>query len=525
MTSPPPADSGGPPPVARPAVVAPIAGPRRSFGSGLLKTIPAWLVSMLVHIIVLLTMALFVNKAPKPEAPRLITASAPGVVEDFAEFDDQIQIDEAVVPDQPMADDLALPSESELQDVAVVTDANDLDAAQGSVDMVDIAMNRGAPSDLLTAVGTAGGDIAGFGARTSSAMQSELIRSSGGDPILVDRVVEAALTWMARHQLGDGGWSFDCTTNPNCRGQCDNPKSKTHLNDRVAATSLALWPMLAKGYTHMGTGKQAKHRIAMENGLSFLARHVIEGQGKAYQHGGNMYSQALTAVVLSEAYGMTQDQRLLKPAQLAINFIMEAQDPSGGGWKYKPKQPGDTSSVAWQLVALKSGNMSQLRINPLVIKKATGFLDSVAADDGAEYGYEDATTHRGPLNAAGLLCRIFTGWKQDNDALRRGAIKLAQQGPTDDIYYTYYATQVLFHLQKQLPQEWRSWQKSMTEMLVKAQATAGHRQGSYFDGLDKNLAANVGGRLYVTSMATMTMEVYFKIGVMYSQRSVDDFVE
>ena len=349
MASPPPADSDGVPVVSGPperpvprtpsatsSPVAIVAKPWRSFGSGLFKTTPAWLVSLLVHIVVLLTMALFVNKLPQPKAPRLITVSSPAVVEDFAQFEDQIQIDEAVVPDQPMADDLALPSESEVQDVAVVTDANDLDAAQGSVDMVDIAMDRGVTSDLLAAVGTATGDVAGFGARTSSALQSELIRSSGGDPILVNRVVEESLTWMARHQLGDGGWSFDCTTNPNCRGQCDNPKSKTHLKDRVAATSLALWPMLAKGYTHMGTGKQAKHQIAMEKGLSFLARHVIEGQGKAYQHGGNMYSQALTAVVLSEAFGMTQDQRLRQPAQLAIDFIMDAQDPSGGGWKYKP---------------------------------------------------------------------------------------------------------------------------------------------------------------------------------------------
>jgi len=124
-----------------------------------------------------------------------------------------------------------------------------------------------------------------------------------------------------------------------------------------------------------------------------------------------------------------------------------------------------------------------------------------------------------------LLCRIFTGWKHDNDALLRGAMKLAQQGPTDDIYYTYYATQVLFHLRKQLPQEWRSWQNSMKERLAMAQATEGHRQGSYFEGLTGGLAARIGGRLYVTSMATMTMEVYFKIGVMYSQQSADDFVE
>ncbi len=518
MASPLPADSGsgGPPP---------IVGLRRSVSSGLLKTIPAWLVSMLVHIIVLLAMALIVNNVQKPGPARLITATAPEVAEDLAAFEDPVQIEEPIVTDQPMADVLAMPSESEVQDVAVVTDANDLDAARGAVEMVDIATDLGAASDLLAAVGTLEGAAAGFGARTSAALQSELIRSSGGDPMLVNRVVEESLTWMVRHQRDDGGWSFDCSTNPNCRGQCANPEHKTHLNDRVAATSLALWPMLAKGYTHKGTGEQAKHRIPMEMGLAFLARNVLEGKGKAYHRGGNMYSQALTAVVLSEAFGMTQDQRLLEPAQLAINFIMEAQDPSGGGWKYQPKQPGDTSSVAWQLVALKSGNLSRLGINPLVIKRATRFLDSVAADDGAAYGYNDETTPRAALSAAGLLCRIFTGWKQDNDSLRRGAMKLAQQGPTTDIYYTYYATQVLFHLQKQLPQEWRSWQKSMTGMLVKAQATSGHRQGSYFDGMDKGHAASIGGRLYVTSMATMTMEVYFKIGVMYSPQSADDFVE
>ena len=73
MASPLPADSGsgGPPP---------IAGLRRSVSSVLLKTIPAWLVSMLVHIIVLLAMALVVNNVQKPGPPRLITATVPEAV-------------------------------------------------------------------------------------------------------------------------------------------------------------------------------------------------------------------------------------------------------------------------------------------------------------------------------------------------------------------------------------------------------------------------------------------------------------
>jgi hypothetical protein len=43
--------------------------------------------------------------------------------------------------------------------------------------------------------------------------------------------------------------------------------------------------------------------------------------------------------------------------------------------------------------------------------------------------------------------------------------------------------------------------------------------------MDTGHAARVGGRLYVTSMATMTMEVYFKLGVMYSPQSAEEFVE
>lgn len=518
---PPPAE-----PAAQPArVTAATRVPRVGLLSGLLRNTPAWAISMLVHVVVLLTMALIVTEPPKPEKPRLITASAPEVEDAFEEFEEQMQLDEAIVPDQEISEVMTLPQDTVVQDVEVVTDANDLDAAQVSVDVVNVSDQLGAASDLLATAGTAGGSAAGFGGRTSSAMQSDMIRSAGGDPILVNRTVEDALVWFRQHQLPDGGWSFDFKKTPGCQGQCDNPKHDTCLNDRVAATALALWPMLAKGYTHKGTGKMGEHKQSIEQGLAFLAQNVIEGKGNAFHKGGTMYSQALTAVVLSEAYGMTQDSRLQMPAQLAIDFIMAGQDPIGGGWRYAPKQPGDTSAVAWQVVALKSANLAYLRVEPAVVRKATLFLDSVASDDGAAYGYIDASTPGAARNAAGLLCRIFTGWKSDNDALRRGAIQLAKQGPSGDIYYTYYATQVLFHMQKQLPAEWMAWQQAMTDMLVRAQAREGHQKGSYFKGMEAGHAAEAAGRLYVTAMATMTMEVYFKIGVMYSKASADDFVE
>ncbi len=93
------------------------------------------------------------------------------------------------------------------------------------------------------------------------------------------------------------------------------------------------------------------------------------------------------------------------------------------------------------------------------------------------------------------------------------------------MYYTYYATQVLYHLQNQLPTEWAAWQTALIPMLHKAQVREGHQKGSFFKGMDAGHAAEVGGRLYITSMATMTLEVYFGKGVIYAKEAADDFVE
>ena len=188
-----------------------------------------------------------------------------------------------------------------------------------------------------------------------------------------------------------------------------------------------------------------------------------------------MYAHGLASIVLCEAYGMTQDRKLKMPAQMSLNFIAQTQNPNSGGWRYTRNEAGDTSVVGGQLMALKSGHMANLKVNPDTIRKANLYLDSVQTNSGANYGYTgpgvgDATT------AIGLLSRMYLGCKKDHAALQRGVEWLSNQGPSaDNMYYNYYATQVIRHYDVD---SWKKWNGVMRDQLVNSQSKNGHMAGS-----------------------------------------------
>jgi len=127
---------------------------------------------------------------------------------------------------------------------------------------------------------------------------------------------------------------------------------------------------------------------------------------------------------------------------------------------------------------------------------------------------------RGPATTAiGLLCRMYLGWKQDNPALKKGVEFLSKMGPhKTNMYYNYYATQVLHHYEGEL---WYKWNEVMRDYLVNTQVKDGHEKGSWhFDG---GHGAALGGRLYSTAMAAMTLEVYYRHLPIYRKQSTMDF--
>ena len=72
------------------------------------------------------------------------------------------------------------------------------------------------------------------------------------------------------------------------------------------------------------------------------------------------------------------------------------------------------------------------------------------------------------------------------------------------------------------------WNRKMKTLLLRTQATEGHEAGSWYEGVDGGFAATsvspaeIAGRLYCTSLATMILEVYYRHLPIYRAPSVDD---
>jgi hypothetical protein len=184
---------------------------------------------------------------------------------------------------------------------------------------------------------------------------------------------------------------------------------------------------------------------------------------------------------------------------------------------YRPRQPGCTSVTAFTVMALKSGHMGYLQVSPLTVKKASEFLDSVASDYGSKYGYQDAVA-RETLGPAGVLCRMYLGWPKEHQGIELAVKRFATKGPDpQNMYYNYYATQVLHHYGGE---PWMAWNDKMRNLLVKTQATEGHEAGSWHFSVD-----HATGRLWTTALSTLILEVYYRHLPIYRKQSVDDAFE
>jgi Squalene-hopene cyclase C-terminal domain/Prenyltransferase and squalene oxidase repeat len=345
--------------------------------------------------------------------------------------------------------------------------------------------------------------------------KAKLVRREGGT-VESEMAVERGLDWLARHQRKDGSWSLDC------HGQCKGkpcPPSGAGLSD-VAATGLALLPMLGAGHTQVQKGR---YQASIVRGLKWLTSNQQE-TGEIYTGGdGNarMYSHAIATMTLCEAYGVSRDKALRGPAELAVAFIVKAQNPDDGGWRYNPGEAGDTSVFGWQMLALRSAQLSGLKIPPEVFTGASKYLDK-AASDGKKtaYGYQPGAGKSPVMSAEALLVRQYLGWPRDTPALIDGVKGVSNhllKDPERNIYYWYYATQLLHNMQNAA---WKEWNPRVRNGLVKIQVVGDGCDNGSWDPNQPTPDRWGGsmGRHYTTAMSILTLEVYYRYLPLYKAR-------
>jgi hypothetical protein len=333
--------------------------------------------------------------------------------------------------------------------------------------------------------------------REHRADRQRLVSTRGGNPSS-EASVDTALKWLILHQQDDGGWSF--ASECDCRSTC-HPSCRS---DRAGATGLALLPFLARGYTH----KDGPYKKQLGKAVGFLAEMSNKNQGNLVKTGGSMSSQSYATLALSECEEMTSDKRLSLPRQLALNFIRDFNKDKPG-WGAIANEPGDTLTTACVVSVARSIRLFDRYSADAYAKKTVEFLNRVQYDDGAQYGLSapEDRPPAGSSTSAGLASRLSLGWKRDHPALQKGVTTLSKRGPTDDILYDYYGTNVLFAM---AGERWIAWNARMRESLVTAQSRDGHSAGSWFEGFEKSEEAQRMGRLYVTALATLILEVYYR---------------
>jgi hypothetical protein len=328
--------------------------------------------------------------------------------------------------------------------------------------------------------------------RNPGQINEDMVEQLGGS-LKTELAVTRALKWLAQHQEPDGRWS--------------NRKHGGAGGHDVGATAMTMMCFLGRGISHK---TDSEYREAVSKAIDWLLS-VIQPDGDLRQ--GNftngMYSQGIGTMGLAEAYGLSKDERLRKPAQAAVDFIIKAQDARGGGWRYVPGQAGDMSVFGWQVMALKSAKLAGLSVPDATLEKAQRWMAFVAGGpNGGLYGYATKSHVKPAMVAEGFYARQLLS--PDTIPARTAESvaylsKVSLNDPvTDYTYFLYYMTLAMYLHQGD---PWDIWNEKMKKELLSAQHRTGNRKGTW---PIKGVHGVSMGTLITTAISTLCLEIYYR---------------
>ncbi len=329
--------------------------------------------------------------------------------------------------------------------------------------------------------------------------RSGLLQIGGGNEA-TQTAVDAGLRWLSRHQNKKGYWDCDGFQN-DCTG-CTCRDTGVSWGD-PAVTGFALLCFLGAG----GDDISGKYSENIRNGLNYL----LEIQD--YQDGcigpkieNYMYNHAIATMAMTEGYLMCHDIKYRQAAIQAHKFLVQAQTPNAG-WRYRQKcGDTDTSVTGWCMLALKTAQTAEIQIPERSIRDAKYWLDKVTCVGEEPWvGYVSQQYGSVCMTSVGTLCRIFFYETKDKINILGAANILLRNLPSwrasNDFYYWYYGTLVMYQLGGT---SWQEWNKALQKSLLDHQDKTGCSAGSWGSGMYS------GGRIFWTSLNILSLQVYYR---------------
>lgn len=346
----------------------------------------------------------------------------------------------------------------------------------------------------------------------------------------VEQAIKSGLEWLKRQQKSGGNWQLHT-------GYPDAGYSV--LRTDTGATALALLAFLGSGHTqHHG-----EYQEAVEKGLKWL-RGIQKPDGDYHDHTElgrqtAFYAHSQATIAICEAYALTGDSELADSAERAIQFLLNSQHPTEGGWRYQPQERdsmGDLSVTGWGLMALNTARMAGIDVPAEAFGQVSVFLDNVAERDGALYKYlpsDPAAKATPAMTACGLLGRQWLGWPKDDPAISEGVAWLLRpertpewSGGRRNIYEWYYIAQTLHNLGGT---QFHSWFDHVQDLIVDNQKRRGSRKapddvaGSWSPveppGSPDEYGAKA-GRLYMTTMCLLVLQTPVRHAPIYPESTL-----
>ncbi len=367
----------------------------------------------------------------------------------------------------------------------------------------------------------------------------EIVRAGGGDES-TEASVQNALEWLAKAQAADGGWyaAQHGGGNPsmiNRLGPDGERRQNAGARANTAMTGLAILAYLGAGHHHL-EGNYAntvaaglRYLISQQKSSGDLSGHDQNGRDEVVRFA-RMYSHGMAALALAEAYAITKDPALVPVVQRAADYSIRAMNPQSGGWRYEfpTNDPGDTSQFGWQAMFLKSASAGEaISLDEYRRRMMQRFLDSVATGrDGGLASYRPRgssgamETPTVSMTAEAMASRLLLGFPTSTAAQRESQRAMLSQLPgekDDNFYYWYYATLAMFQMRGSPEGDaaWNTWNHAMKTKLVSSQVASGVDRGSWNPSC---IWGPYGGRIYTTTLACLSLEVYYRYLPIYQTR-------